>query len=255
MIIRDYVKIAPLAVAIYNLGVEATEADYELAHEEADNLGVTNLDLICIDGKVDLPTTESTDLVDDEFSFQGSIDELVDFINDYGYDDANPLHRGGFKDFNEVWVEDGTLYGYIDRNDGTEFTYHADDLEKATSYTTTAHALNADHFHDQYQWQSTSSGVAIASAFVTDQFEQHIDSSVDKANDRSMSKIQLLAQSLSDLEYHELCHQLHGTKSEFDGLDDGECHVDGWPDDQKRYFAVKSALYRGIFWRTLNELE
>jgi hypothetical protein len=58
-----------------------------------------------------------------------------------------------------------------------------------------------------------------------------------------------------DLEYHELCHQLHGSKSEFDGADDGECHVAGWSDEQKRWFTVKSALYRGIFWQTLNKLQ
>lgn len=86
-------------------------------------------------------------------------------------------------------------------------------------------------------------------------FEQSLDPSADKADGHSLAKIELLAQSLSDEEYHELCHQLHGTKSEFDGLDDGECHVAGWSDDQKRCFTVKSALYRGIFWQVMNELQ
>lgn len=90
---------------------------------------------------------------------------------------------------------------------------------------------------------------------IKQKFEQHLDTSADKADGHSLAKIELLAHSLSDLEYHELCHQLHGTKSEFDGLDDGECHVAGWSDDQKRCFTVKSALYRGIFWQVMNELQ
>ena len=90
---------------------------------------------------------------------------------------------------------------------------------------------------------------------IKQKFEQHLDASADKADGHSLVKIELLAQSLSNEEYHELCHQLHGTKSEFDGLDDGECHVAGWSEEQKRWFTVKSALYRGIFWQVMNELQ
>lgn len=90
---------------------------------------------------------------------------------------------------------------------------------------------------------------------IKQKFAQHLDTSADKADGHAVAKIELLAQSLSDLEYHELCHQLHGTKSEFDGLDDGECHVAGWSELQKRCFTVKSALYRGIFWQVMNELQ
>lgn len=61
-----------------------------------------------------------------------------------------------------------------------------------------------------------------------------------------------LADKLTVEEYHELCHQLHGTKSEFDGADDGECHADHV--DKYRY-TVNAALYRGIFWSTLNALD
>lgn len=90
---------------------------------------------------------------------------------------------------------------------------------------------------------------------IKQKFEQHLDASADKADGHAVAKIELLAQSLSDLEYHGLCHQLHGSKSEFDGADDGECHVAGWSEKQKRWFAVKSALYRGIFWQVMNVLQ
>lgn len=89
---------------------------------------------------------------------------------------------------------------------------------------------------------------------INKKFEQHLDESVDGADSHSVAKIELLAQSLSDVEYHELCHQLHGSKSEFDGADDGECHVAG-SEMQKRFYTVKSALYRGIFWQVMNELQ
>jgi hypothetical protein len=90
---------------------------------------------------------------------------------------------------------------------------------------------------------------------IKQKFAQHLDASADKADGHSWTKIELLGRSLSDLEYHELCHQLHGTKSEFDGADDGECHVASWTEEQKRCFTVKSALYRGIFWQVMNELQ
>lgn len=257
MIIRDLKKMDPLITAIYNLQIKSTHEEVELAEKEAAKLGVENIDLICISGTIIvLPTGESTNLVDDEFSFQGSINELKELIDYYDPDDANPLHRGGFNP-NEVWIENGTLYGYVDCNDGTEYTEYLDDLEEAESYTTTARAISAEHFHDQYVWRSTAEDIEIANSFVTEhgQFEQHIDPSVDKADGHSLAKIELLAHSLSDFEYHELCHQLNGAKSEFDGLDNGVCHVAGWTEEQKRFFTVKSALYRGIFWQVMNELQ
>lgn len=60
-----------------------------------------------------------------------------------------------------------------------------------------------------------------------------------------------LAEALTDEEYHEICHQLYGTKEEFDKID-GECDK---PQSEKKYFAVQSALYRGIFWQTLAQID
>lgn len=64
-----------------------------------------------------------------------------------------------------------------------------------------------------------------------------------------------MAKVLTDEEYHELCHQLHGTKSEFDEVD-GECEPDSrnmTMEDRYR-FTIKSAISRGIFWGTLKRL-
>lgn len=69
---------------------------------------------------------------------------------------------------------------------------------------------------------------------------------------RANEMVAALAAELTVEEYHELCHQLHGTKSEFDGADDGECHKENT--DKIRY-TVYAALYRGIFWATLNALD
>lgn len=92
------------------------------------------------------------------------------------------------------------------------------------------------------------------SAFrIKKKFKQQIDYAIDQASKSTLGMIDCLADQLTDLEYHELCHQLHGTKSEFDGPDDGECHLE-LPEAQKRAYTVKSALYRGIFWQTLNAL-
>ena len=52
--------------------------------------------------------------------------------------------------------------------------------------------------------------------------------------------ISKLAEELTEREYHELCHQLHGTKEEFD-QEDGECSVPY----NKYFYTVQSALYRG----------
>lgn len=67
------------------------------------------------------------------------------------------------------------------------------------------------------------------------------------------SMVQVLANKLTDEQYHELCHQLHGVKMEFDGVD-GECSV-GDTLKEKKYYTVSSSLYRGIFWSTLQELD
>lgn len=84
---------------------------------------------------------------------------------------------------------------------------------------------------------------------------QNVDMSADVAamGKRANEMVAALADNLTAEEYHELCHQLHGTKAEFDGLDDGECHV-GHGADKYRY-TVNAALYRGIFWSTLNALD
>ena len=39
---------------------------------------------------------------------------------------------------------------------------------------------------------------------IKQKFAQHLDTSADKADGHSLAKIELLAKSLSDLEYHEL---------------------------------------------------
>lgn len=67
------------------------------------------------------------------------------------------------------------------------------------------------------------------------------------------SMVQVLADKLTDEQYHELCHQLHGVKMEFDKVD-GECSV-GDTLKKKKYYTVSSSLYRGIFWSTLQELD
>ena len=67
------------------------------------------------------------------------------------------------------------------------------------------------------------------------------------------SMVQVLANKLTDEQYHELCHQLHGVKMEFDKVD-GECSV-GDTLKKKKYYTVSSSLYRGIFWSTLQELD
>ena len=67
--------------------------------------------------------------------------------------------------------------------------------------------------------------------------------------------IDAMAQVLTKKEYHELCHQLHGTKAEFDSVD-GECEPDlDYITDEYRYrYTIKSAISRGIFWDTLKKL-
>lgn len=65
--------------------------------------------------------------------------------------------------------------------------------------------------------------------------------------------VQALTDKLTDEQYHELCHQLHGEKMEFDEID-GECKV-GNTLEQKKYYTVSSSLYRGVFWSTLNALD
>lgn len=84
--------------------------------------------------------------------------------------------------------------------------------------------------------------------------QEYTDYDVDSDNDngRLNKYINAIAERLTDDEYHELCHQLHGTKSEFDGDDDGEVHLEHV---DKKYYTVKSALYRGIFWSTLARLD
>lgn len=66
--------------------------------------------------------------------------------------------------------------------------------------------------------------------------------------------INAIADVLTDEEYHEICHQLHGTKSEYNGLDDGLYHNSDDLLTGKRH-AVRDSLYRGVFAATMNELE
>ena len=88
---------------------------------------------------------------------------------------------------------------------------------------------------------------------IPDKIEQKIQSGVDQNPSPIQRKmISKLAEELTEQEYHELCHQLHGTKSEFDEVD-GEC--DKLTKEAKYYYTVQSALYRGIFWQVLEKLD
>lgn len=84
--------------------------------------------------------------------------------------------------------------------------------------------------------------------------EQKIQENLDQTPTPIQRKmISKLAEELTEQEYHELCHQLHGSKAEFD-QEDGECTIKG--SKERRYFyTVQSALYRGVFWQTLERLD
>ena len=75
----------------------------------------------------------------------------------------------------------------------------------------------------------------------------------DKVFELTKEGIKLNNSELSDQDYHELCHQLHGSKSQFDEID-GECSVGSSLQEKKRY-TVYSALYRGIYWGTMKALD
>lgn len=87
---------------------------------------------------------------------------------------------------------------------------------------------------------------------IKEKLPQTVDYAVNVQGGRCKEFIDAMADKLTDEEYHELCHQLNGTKSEFDGDDDGEVHLEHV---DKKYYAVKSALYRGIFWATMSQLD
>lgn len=78
-----------------------------------------------------------------------------------------------------------------------------------------------------------------------------LDYAVQDSGNRVNHIIGVIADSIDDEVYHALAHQMHGTKEEFNGVDDGEAHVKG----DRKYFTVKSALYRGIFWDVLSQLD
>lgn len=88
---------------------------------------------------------------------------------------------------------------------------------------------------------------------IKEKLPQHIDHNLDNLNIRTELMIEHMAEGITDEVYVELCHQLHGTKREFDEVD-GECSINGDLRHKKMY-TVKSALYRGVFWSTLNELD
>ena len=76
---------------------------------------------------------------------------------------------------------------------------------------------------------------------------------VSLGSGRMDTMIQALADKWTDDEYHELCHQLHGTKMEFNRID-GECSSGDTLAEKKRY-TVLSSLYRGVYWSTLHALD
>lgn len=62
-----------------------------------------------------------------------------------------------------------------------------------------------------------------------------------------------MAELVGELEYRELCHQLHGSKSEYDQVDGA------YEDGSKSYklvlpYVVRDSLYRGIFWQVISRL-
>lgn len=63
-----------------------------------------------------------------------------------------------------------------------------------------------------------------------------------------------LAEGLTEEQYHELCHQLNGTKAEYDGKDDGEYHSRFTSTENRNFRVFSDSLYRGIFARTLEAL-
>lgn len=69
--------------------------------------------------------------------------------------------------------------------------------------------------------------------------------------------MKLIADNLSDEEYHELAHQLHGQKAEFDEIDGEYDDGNDLPAslEYKKYMTVVSSLYRGTFWQTLEALD
>lgn len=87
---------------------------------------------------------------------------------------------------------------------------------------------------------------------IDEKFPQHIGKLTQNPTPAQRKMIQYLADELTEREYHELCHQLHGTKAEFDEVD-GEC--DKPTQEQRYYYTTQSALYRGIFWQTLERLD
>ena len=88
--------------------------------------------------------------------------------------------------------------------------------------------------------------------FVKEKLPQEIGKEVDQIPTASQRKMILaLADALTEEEYHELCHQLHGSKLEFDEFD-GECSK---PVGVRYVYTVQSALYRGVFWSTLEALD
>lgn len=62
-----------------------------------------------------------------------------------------------------------------------------------------------------------------------------------------------LAELVTELQYHELCHQLHGTKLEYDQLD-GEYEDGTQPYDKVLPYVVRDSLYRGVFWSVIGRL-
>lgn len=82
-------------------------------------------------------------------------------------------------------------------------------------------------------------------------FDQEINYDIEEVPSRF---IEALASVLTEEEYHELAHQLNGTKSEYD-LIDGELENGSLPMVGKKFRVVKDSLYRGIFWQTVNKLD
>lgn len=81
-----------------------------------------------------------------------------------------------------------------------------------------------------------------------------LDYSANSSGKRVDDLIRFLSEKITDEEYHELCHQLYGQKSEFNKVD-GEFEDGLMEMDLKKYRTVKASLYRGIFWSVMHALD
>lgn len=81
---------------------------------------------------------------------------------------------------------------------------------------------------------------------------QHETEVPQTLNSLQVGAISGIAREMPDYVFTALCIQLYGTKREFDD-EKGKCSYSKYK-DMNDYYTVESALYRGIFWETLQLL-